>query len=91
VDRLACGNRKSPEYFAGVLEKNGLKIQDMRIMPSNPEVIYWFEKVRLNIEQNFPNGVTGPIQELHEMAISFPQSLAKNKASVYSIISRRAE
>ncbi|KND90466.1 hypothetical protein TOPH_05001 [Tolypocladium ophioglossoides CBS 100239] len=91
ADRLACGNRKSPEYYASVLEKNGLKIQDMRIMPSNAEVMYWFEKVRLNIEQNFLDGAPGPIQELHEMAISFSRSLAANKASVYSIISRRVQ
>lgn len=56
-------------------------------MPSNIEVIYWFKKVRLNIEQNFPEGVTGPIQELYDMAISFSRSLAEDKASVYSIIS----
>lgn len=59
----------------------------MRIMPSNIEVIYWFEKVRLNIEQNFQGDISGPIQELHDMAISFSRSLAENKASVYSIIS----
>ncbi|KJZ70063.1 hypothetical protein HIM_10546 [Hirsutella minnesotensis 3608] len=83
-DRLACGNRKTPEYFSGVLKNNGLEIQDMRIMPSNREVIHWFQKVRLNIDKSFPHGAVGPIQELHEMADSFSTSLAKNKASVYS-------
>nr|XP_036577448.1 uncharacterized protein CTRU02_12681 [Colletotrichum truncatum]KAF6784419.1 hypothetical protein CTRU02_12681 [Colletotrichum truncatum] len=88
-DRLACSNRKTPEYFAGVLENSGFTLRDMRIMPSNAEVIHWFQKVQLNIEQHFPNGVTGPIQELHEMALSFTKSLAANKASVYSIIAQR--
>ncbi|EXU96290.1 S-adenosylmethionine-dependent methyltransferase family protein [Metarhizium robertsii] len=41
VDRLACGHRKSPEYFSNVLEKSGLTILDMQIMPLNTKVIYW--------------------------------------------------
>ncbi|KXG52114.1 uncharacterized protein PGRI_083980 [Penicillium griseofulvum] len=88
VDRLACANRKTPDYFVSVLEQNGLRLHDMRVLPSNAEVIHWFDKVRLNIEQNFPNGVSGPIEELHDMAVSFNQSLAKEQASVYSIIAR---
>lgn len=59
------------------------------MLPSNREVIHWFHKVRLNIEENFPDGVTGPIQELHEMAQSFTKSLAADKASVYSVISQK--
>ncbi|MGW6456443.1 SAM-dependent methyltransferase [Streptomyces sp. NPDC055078] len=88
VDRLACGNRKSPAYVARVLEEHGLVLADMRIMPSNAEIVHWFQKVRLNIEHNFPDGVTGPIEELHEMAASFSAALREDKASVYSIISR---
>ena len=61
----------------------------MRVLPSNVEVIHWFHKVRLNIEQKFPDGVAGPIQELHEMARSFTKSLAEDKASVYSVIAQR--
>ncbi|GAB1320620.1 S-adenosyl-L-methionine-dependent methyltransferase [Madurella fahalii] len=90
ADRLACGNRKSPSYFTSTLEQNGLVVRDVRMMPSNKEVIHWFHKVRLNIEQNFPEGVAGPIQELHEMARSFTKSLESDKASVYSVISQRA-
>ncbi|MFE7129716.1 SAM-dependent methyltransferase [Streptomyces sp. NPDC057638] len=90
VDRLACGNRKSPAYFARVLEEHGMILQDMRIMPSNAEVIHWFQTVRLNIEHHFPGGVTGPIEELREMAVSFSDALAKDKASVYSIITRHS-
>ncbi|KND91456.1 hypothetical protein TOPH_03908 [Tolypocladium ophioglossoides CBS 100239] len=89
VDRLACANRKTPDHFVSVLERSGLNIQDLRVLPSNAEVIHWFRKVQLNIEQNFPDGVDGPIQELHDMALSFTQCLAKNQASVYSIIARR--
>ncbi|KPM41701.1 hypothetical protein AK830_g4844 [Neonectria ditissima] len=87
-DRLACGNRKTAEYFASTLERNNLIIKDMRVLPSNAEVIHWFGKVRLNIEKNFPQGAIGPIKELHEMALSFSESLAKNNTSVYSIIAR---
>ncbi|WP_045694365.1 SAM-dependent methyltransferase [Streptomyces rubellomurinus] len=91
VDRLACGNRKSPAYFVRVLEEHGLLLEDMRIMPSNAEIIHWFQKVGLNIEQHFPDGATGPIEELREMAVSFSASLAQDKASVYSIITRRTD
>ncbi|MBD0844321.1 SAM-dependent methyltransferase [Streptomyces sp. TRM68416] len=90
VDRLACGNRKSPAYFARVLEEHELPLVDMRITPSNAEIIHWFGRVRLNIERHFPDGVSGPIEELREMAVSFSAALAKDEASVYSIISRRA-
>ncbi|KAK3309777.1 S-adenosyl-L-methionine-dependent methyltransferase [Chaetomium strumarium] len=81
ADRLACGNRKTPSYFTSTLEQNGLVVRDVRVMPSNRDVIHWFHKVRLNIEQNFPGGVTGPIQELHEMARSFTKSLAGDKCT----------
>lgn len=90
VDRLACGNRKSPAYFVGVLEQEGLVVADMRILPSNAEVEHWFQTVRLNIEQNFPHGATGPIEELREMAVSFSVALRRDDVSVYSIIVRRA-
>lgn len=89
TDRLACGNRKSPAYFARVLEEHGLALIDMRIMPTNAEIVHWFTKVRLNIEHDFPEGVTGPIEELREMAVSFSVALSADKVSVYSIISRR--
>ncbi|MEY9842125.1 cyclopropane-fatty-acyl-phospholipid synthase family protein [Streptacidiphilus sp. EB103A] len=90
ADRLACGNRKSPGHFVRALEAHGLVLQDMRIMPSNAEVVHWFQKVRLNIERHFPDGVSGPIEELREMAISFSVTLEQDQASVYSIVTRRA-
>ncbi|GGR07803.1 hypothetical protein GCM10010195_73350 [Kitasatospora griseola] len=34
--------------------------------------------------------VTGLIEEIREMAVSFSESPAKDRASVYSIITRRA-
>lgn len=90
VDRLACANRKSPAYFARILEEHSLVLEDMRVMPSNAEVIHWFGKTRLNIERHFPSGASGPIEELREMALSFSASLARDKASVYSVIAQRA-
>jgi SAM-dependent methyltransferase len=89
ADRLACGNRKSPAYFARVQEEHALALVDMRIMPTNAEIVHWFQMVRLNIDHHFPEGVTGPIEELREMAVSFSAALGEDKASVYSIISRR--
>lgn len=89
MDHLACGLRKSPEYFSSVLKKSGLTILDMQIMPLNAEVIHWLQMVRLNIEQDFPNGAPGAIQELHEMLSNLSLTLAAEKASVYSILLMR--
>ena len=91
VDRIACGNRKTPEYFAGVLERNGLTIKDMRVLPSNQEVIRWFQDVKTNIETHFPGGVTGPLEELRVMAMNMSVALAEDKVSAYSIIATPAK
>ncbi|MFD8114349.1 SAM-dependent methyltransferase [Streptomyces microflavus] len=90
VDRLACGHRKSPAYFLSVLERNGMMLEDMRVLPSNREVIHWFGKVAANIDARFPEGVRGPISELREMCDSFSATLAADQASVCSVITRRA-
>lgn len=88
-DRLACGNRKTPGYFAHALEESGFVIESMQVLPSNKEVIHWFGTVRLNIEKHFPVVPDGPLGELHEMADSFSRTLASDEASVYSIICRK--
>ncbi|MET8605625.1 class I SAM-dependent methyltransferase [Streptomyces rubiginosohelvolus] len=90
VDRLACGHRKSPAAFLSVLERNGMMLEDMRVLPSNREVIHWFGKVAANIDARFPEGVGGPIGELREMCDSFSATLASDRASVCSVITRRA-
>ncbi|SCD34086.1 MULTISPECIES: SAM-dependent methyltransferase [unclassified Streptomyces] len=90
VDRLACGHRKSPAYFLSVLERSGMMLEDMRVLPGNREVIHWFGKVRANIDTRFPEGVRGPIAELREMCDSFSATLASDQASVCSVITRRA-
>jgi pre-sodorifen synthase len=89
VDRLACGNRKSPDYFAEVLRDAGFTVFDMQVLPSNEEVAHWFGMVRRNIERHFPDGVTGPIEELRVMAMNVPVALQHNKVSVYSVLARR--
>ncbi|MFJ9690864.1 SAM-dependent methyltransferase [Kitasatospora sp. NPDC101183] len=89
VDRVACANRKTPEYFAEVLEGNGFAIQDMRILPSNAEVAHWFQQTRSNIEANFPEGGPGTLGELQNMAENMAVSLPKDKLSAYSVIARR--
>lgn len=89
VDRLACGNRKTPEYFAGVLEANSFEIRDMRVLPSNGDVAHWFGDVKANIERAFPEGVSGPVEELRVMADNMSAALAKDQVSAYSIVLRR--
>lgn len=64
-------------------------MRDIRVLPSNREVIHWFNKLRLNIEQNFPEGFTGPIRELYDITRSFPTSLENDKAAVYSVIAEK--
>ncbi|AZK93115.1 MULTISPECIES: SAM-dependent methyltransferase [Streptomyces] len=89
VDRLACGNRKSPEYFASVLERHGFSIADMRVLPRNEDVIHWFRDVKSNIETHFPHGLSGPLEELRVMADNMSDALARDKVSAYSVIARR--
>jgi cyclopropane fatty-acyl-phospholipid synthase-like methyltransferase len=86
VDRVACANRKTPEYFARVLSDNGFTIQDMRVLPSNQEIIRWFQDVKFNIEKYFPDGVAGPLEELRVMADNMSVGLAADKVSAYSIV-----
>ncbi|KAB8231639.1 S-adenosyl-L-methionine-dependent methyltransferase [Aspergillus alliaceus] len=88
-DRVACGNRKTVGYYLGVLEQNGLVLQDFRQLPSTAEVIHWFEIVRLNIERNFPHGAPGPIQELQELARNGAEVVAQKKIGMYSIVAIR--
>lgn len=90
-DRVAVGNRKTVGYYTSVLIRNGLVLQDFRLLPSAAEVIHWFKVVQLNIEQNFPeDGVPGPISELYELARNGADAVAKNKLGIYSIVARRA-
>lgn len=89
VDRLACGNRKTINYFLSVLLQSGFILQDFRQLPSPKEVVHWFQIVRLNIEQNFPDGPTGPIQELHQLACNGTKTVTQNKVGMFSIIAMR--
>ncbi|MFD9427488.1 MULTISPECIES: cyclopropane-fatty-acyl-phospholipid synthase family protein [unclassified Streptomyces] len=90
VDRLACGNRKTPEYFADTIRASGFTITDMRILPSNADVAHWFSQVKTNIQHHFPAGVTGPLEELRVMADNMSAGLLHDKVSAYSIIARRS-
>lgn len=89
VDRLACKHRKTPAYFSSVLEQSGFVIQDMRALPSNADATRWLLDIRTNIEKHFPNGVTGPLEELRVMCESLAVAIVKNKFSIYSTILKR--
>jgi pre-sodorifen synthase len=91
VDRLAVGHRKTPGYFIKVLEDNGFAIQDMRVLPSNTDVAHWLLEVRSNLETCFPDGVTGPLEELRILAVNLSIALLLDKVSAYSIIAERRE
>ncbi|RAW95465.1 MULTISPECIES: SAM-dependent methyltransferase [unclassified Photorhabdus] len=89
IDRLACANRKTPSYFRQVLEKSGFVIKDMRVLPSNIDVVHWLLDVKTNIERNFPEGVNGPLEELRVLAENFSVAQVKNYVSTYSVIAQR--
>ncbi|KAE8380078.1 S-adenosyl-L-methionine-dependent methyltransferase [Aspergillus bertholletiae] len=86
VDRFASGNRKTVDYYVGVLKKNGLAFHDFRLLPSAAEQVHWFRTVQLNIEQNFPPDVDGPIQELHDVTRNCAHIVAEDKVGVHSVI-----
>ncbi|MFC6299425.1 methyltransferase domain-containing protein [Pseudomonas sp. CCM 7893] len=89
VDRLACKHRKTPEYFARVLKQSGFAIQDMRVLPNNSDAIHWLLNIKSNIEHNFPEGITGALEELRIMCESLAVAIVKNKFSIYSTIIKR--
>ncbi|MCW7549869.1 methyltransferase domain-containing protein [Photorhabdus sp. APURE] len=89
IDRLACANRKTPGYFRQVLEESGFVIKDMRVLPSNIDVAHWLLDVKANIERSFPEGVSGPLEELRVLAENFSVALVKNYASTYSVIAQK--
>ncbi|MCW7761708.1 SAM-dependent methyltransferase [Photorhabdus luminescens] len=89
IDRLACGNRKTPAYFRQVLEESGFIIKDMRVLPSNIDVVHWLLDIKANIERNFPGDVSGSLGELRILAESFSVALVKNYVSVYSVIAQK--
>jgi cyclopropane fatty-acyl-phospholipid synthase-like methyltransferase len=93
AEALGNEDHKTPQYYVSVLERNGFEIQDMRVLPSNAEFVHWFTILRLNIEANFeefPNGVSEAVKDLHDFADSFAQKLAEDQVSMYSIIAQRA-
>lgn len=87
VDRLACRYRKSPQYFRDVLEQLGYVVQDMRILPSNADVVHWMMDCRNNIEEHFSNGnIPLPFDEFRDVVDNLSLALIRNKVSVYSVI-----
>lgn len=88
-DRLACGYRKTPRQVTQVLEDSGFRVTDLRVLPSNTDVARWLLEVRSNIETFFPEGVTGPLEELRVLAENLSIALLLDKFSAYSIIARR--
>ncbi|MCA6221391.1 SAM-dependent methyltransferase [Photorhabdus antumapuensis] len=89
IDRLACANRKTPGYFREVLEESGFVVKDMRVLPSNIDVVHWLLDVKANIERNFPEGVSGPLEELRVLAENFSVAQVKNYVSTYSVIAQK--
>ena len=86
VDRLACKYRKTPKHFSEVVERSGFGIQDMRVLPSNADAIRWLLDIRANIENHFPLGARGPLEELHVMTESLAVAIVKKQISIYSAI-----
>lgn len=89
VDRAASGYRKTPQGLRRCLEQNGFEIVDERILPSNEEVIRWYGLVKDNLDAHRPASKSGNFAELRDIAVSFSDALAKDKASSFSFIARR--
>lgn len=89
VDRAASGHRKTPEGLRKALEDHGFEIIDKRILPSNEEVIRWYGLIKDNIDRHQLAATKPEFAELRDIAVSFSDALAKNKASSFSFIARR--
>ncbi|EQL03799.1 hypothetical protein G6O67_003351 [Ophiocordyceps sinensis] len=92
ADGLGTKDHKTPEYYTSVLRRSGFEIQDLRVLPSDAELVHWFLTLRLNIQANFPDfpiGVCGPVRDLYDFADSFTQEIARGKVSMYSVVARR--
>lgn len=89
VDRLACRHQKEPSYLRHVLEKSGFMVKDLRVLPSNVDVVRWLMESKANIERHFPQGVGGALEELRILAENWSVALLKNKVSTYSVIAQK--
>ncbi|OCQ52350.1 Demethylrebeccamycin-D-glucose O-methyltransferase [Photorhabdus australis subsp. thailandensis] len=89
IDRLACGNRKTPAYFRQVLEESGFIVKDMRVLPSNIDCVHWLLDIKANIERNFPEGASGVFEELSILTENLSVAQVKNYVSTYSVIAQK--
>ncbi|KAF9083703.1 hypothetical protein BGX27_004026 [Mortierella sp. AM989] len=89
VDRLACKHRKTPADLVGVLNQTGFSLHDLRVLPSNIDVVRWLMDAKANIDQHFPSGVPYALEELRVLAENWSVALIKNKVSTYSIIVKK--
>ncbi|OAA73404.1 methyltransferase type 12 [Cordyceps fumosorosea ARSEF 2679] len=86
-------DHKTREYYLSVLEGGGFEVQDMRVLPSNAEMIHWFLTLKANIEANFeryPEGVSVTVRDLHDFAQSFADKVAAEQVSMYTIVAKKA-
>ncbi|KAJ4163624.1 hypothetical protein LMH87_005341 [Akanthomyces muscarius] len=94
TDGVGTEDHKTPAYYTSVLRKNGFQIRDMRVLPSNAELVHWFLTLKLNIQKNFPeypNGVSEAVRDLHDFAESFTNKVTAGQVSMYSVVARRVE
>lgn len=89
IDRLACGSRKTLEYLTATLEGNSFALRDVRKLPSSDEAIRWIQQIKCNVEESFPHGASGVMEELHEHTRNLTAALRKGLISIYSIIATR--
>jgi cyclopropane fatty-acyl-phospholipid synthase-like methyltransferase len=90
VDRLACGHRKSPGQVTDVLQRNGFRVKDARVLPTSEDAIRWFTRLKDNIDEKFPGGALLPaLGELHDVAANLESPLARGDVAAYSIVAIR--
>ena len=88
-DRSACAHRRTSSDVSNVLEASGFQILDLRISPSNEDVIHWFDVVRHNIETHGLANDKLAFKDLRDVAINWTDALRKDKVAVYSLVARR--
>ncbi|MGH3164332.1 MAG: SAM-dependent methyltransferase, partial [Trebonia sp.] len=90
VDRLACGNRKSPSQVTDVFQRNGFTAKDIRVLPASEDTSRWFARLKNRIEEEFPAGAPLPaLGELHDVAVNLEGPLARGDVAAYSIVAIR--
>ncbi|MET9834755.1 class I SAM-dependent methyltransferase [Streptomyces sp. NPDC006385] len=89
VDRMACGNRKTPDYLCQVLDHSGFEVTDIRKLPSPGDAVRWLEEIKHNIATRLSLPLPGALAELRDQVENLLAAAQAGTISVYSVIAYR--